>query len=382
MPTTPNMNLTLPTVSQTPGPTWANQINADLSVIDSHNHIPAVNGGVAITTAALDLDADLSFNSYSALNLASAGFANQITTPSAGHVYVSGGNLWYSYDGITPVQITSASAIVGAPGNIIGLASPASVVYDPGALTFSFFSNQGPPEQLGILLSSQVRLRAGALSAPVTIASSSSPSASTYTLTLPANPPASAGLVGFSSSGMLSAVVPDSTLSITSSSIGVASLGIGTAQIANEAITQAKMQQKPVGYGPVTSTVTVVGPASTVVKQLTNQNYVVGRPVYVCVTGLSQDVTTPNPVSFSAVGTVYLYLLVTRPGGLNTHFSFTQLPFNGGPLSSPISFGLPAVSGFFNVENTGSHTISLICYIPSGGSVLTVNNIAIEAFQL
>lgn len=382
MSTTPNMNLTLPTVSQTPGPTWANQINADLSVLDAHNHNPLVNGGVAITTAALSIDADLSFGSYSALSLASAEFANQITTPAASRVYVTGGDLWYSYDGVTPVQITSGSAIVGAPGNIVGMGgtNDAAVIYNDSTKTFTFWSDQAPPAMRGILDVSQVTFRATAAASPVTV--NSSALASTYTLTLPTAPPGSPGLVGFASSGALSPVLSDGTLSITSSTIGIAALAVNTGQIASGAVTQAKMQLKSAAYSAVTSPVTVNGPASTVVKQLTGQTYTAGRPVYICLTGLTQDSTTPDPVSCLVVGTVYLYLLVTHPGGLNTHFSFTPLPLNDGIFSPPISVGLPAVSGFFNVQTTGTHTISLICYIPSSGSSLVIDNVAIEAFQL
>lgn len=36
--TTPNMDLELPNVLQEPGPTWANDLNASLTTIDSHNH--------------------------------------------------------------------------------------------------------------------------------------------------------------------------------------------------------------------------------------------------------------------------------------------------------------------------------------------------------
>lgn len=369
MSTTPNMNLTLPTVSQTTGPSWASQINTAFSTIDSHSH--TTGNGVAITTAALDIDDDLSFGQNAALNLSSVGLVNQVSTPSSLRLYVTGNDLWYSYDGITPVQITTGGSIAGATGNISGMSPPAAVIFDSGTGTFTFWSNQSLNQQ-ATLVSAQLRLRASAVANPVTIAASAS--GSTYTLTLPNAPPGSAGLVGFSSGGVLSAVTANSTLTITSSSITVATGGVTATQLASQSVTQSKMELKSAGYGSLTGAVTVNGPASTVVKVLSAQNYVAGRPVYICLTGLFNDGSTPNPVSCSVVGSVYLYLLVTQPNGTNTHFSFTPL--------TPFTTALPAISGLFNVAVSGSHNISLVCYIPSSGSSLVINNVAIQAFQL
>lgn len=386
MSTTPNMNLTLPTVSQTPGPTWANQINADLSVLDAHNHNPSVNGGVAITTAALSIDADLSFGNYSALSLASAGFENQITTPAASRVYVTGGDLWYSYDGVTPVQITSGSAIVGAPGNIVGMGgtNDAAVIYNDSTKTFTFWSDQAPPAMRGILDVSQVTFRATAAASPVTV--NSSALASTYTLTLPTAPPGSPGLVGFASSGVLSSVLPDSTLSVTSSSIGVTALGITatqlassavqTAKINDKAVTQAKMEDKSTSGATASGTNLVPG---TVVFSSFTVSLAAGRPVLIMLDGLQNTgtapVAVPSAAYISCSGTPSMYIAITHPNG-TTQTQIGHVQFGAGTYSPS------SMQAMFNVVSSGTHTIQLASYVSGLSESISLFNGFLKAFQL
>jgi hypothetical protein len=71
MPTTPNMNLDLPTVSTTLGPAWATQLNEAIGVdgtgIDAHDHTSGK--GVRIPPAGLDISGDLTFGDNAATNL-------------------------------------------------------------------------------------------------------------------------------------------------------------------------------------------------------------------------------------------------------------------------------------------------------------------------
>ena len=64
--TTANMGLTQPGVtgsaSPTPGPTWAAELNADLAIIDAHNHVPVGSGGaggVQVPSAGIGINAAL-----------------------------------------------------------------------------------------------------------------------------------------------------------------------------------------------------------------------------------------------------------------------------------------------------------------------------------
>ncbi len=102
-----------------------------------------------------------------------------------------GDDLWYSYNGITPVQITVNGSIAGATGNISGMTPQSAVVFDVATGTFTFWSSQ--PTSQATIVGSQVRVRATTSSSPVTIAAS--PTASTYTLTLPSSTPVSQALM-------------------------------------------------------------------------------------------------------------------------------------------------------------------------------------------
>jgi hypothetical protein len=383
MATTPNMNLTLPTVSQTTGPSWASQINTAFSTIDSHSH--TIGNGVAITTAALNIDSDLSFGQNAALSLSSAQFVNQAATPGSNRVYVVNGNLWYSYDGVTPVQITSGSAIVGAPGSITGLVNPAAVVYDPATATFTFYSNQTPPAQLGVLVSSQVRLRASAVANPVTIASSAL--ASTYTLTVPDSAPGSAGIVGFASSGALSAVTANSTLTITSSSISVANGGITsnqlapssiiTAAIAPQAVTQAKMEAKSVSSSSVINSTIVNNAAySAVTNSSVTVSLVAGRPVWIWLQSDYGSVGTIGTSNSPLGGNIKVR--VTDPSIAYSDIAETTL--GNGQTYSPSVVSCAYVPSF-----TGNHTIQLWAKNNSTAGtpyVLAITNVRMNAFQL
>jgi hypothetical protein len=379
------MNLTLPTVSQTPGPSWANQINSDLTVIDSHNH--TTGNGVAITTAALDIDDDLSFGQNAALNLSSIGLVNQASTPNSLRLYVTGNDLWYSYDGITPVQITTGGSIAGATGNISGMSPPAAVIFDSGTGTFTFWSNQSLNQQ-ATLVSAQLRLRASIVAAPVTIAASAS--GSTYTLTLPDAPPGSAGLIGFSSGGALSAVTANSTLTITSSSITVATNGITptqlnasavtTAKIANNAVTQAKMEMKsPSSSNVINQTISNNLTYPPVANSSFSISLVEGRPVWIFLQ--SNYGSSGNVVSTDSPSGNNIKVRVTDPSTAYSDISEITLGNNQ-------TYAPSIVSCVYVPMFTGSHTIELraktngLGVFPSPPYVLTINNVRLNAFQL
>jgi hypothetical protein len=117
--TTPNMNLTLPVVSQTPGPTWASEINADLSLIDSHNHTSGQ--GLLVPVAGLDINSDLSLDTHALTDVTKVVLLNGASATN-NSVYAVSGNLWWTNGGGTPVQITSGNTVnVGATGNIGGI---------------------------------------------------------------------------------------------------------------------------------------------------------------------------------------------------------------------------------------------------------------------
>src|ERR1700684_4336213 len=89
---TPNMNLVVPTVGPDgdPGPDWANNLNADLAILDQHNH--SAGQGVQINPDGLNINADLPFNGNNLTLVNTVRFNNLLaslagTTPNLGVIY-------------------------------------------------------------------------------------------------------------------------------------------------------------------------------------------------------------------------------------------------------------------------------------------------------
>ena len=113
------LNLELPTVTVTLGPTWATQVNAAFEVIDSHDH--SSGKGVKVPTAGLNINADLDFNEQAALSLKLVNFEDQLAAPSgttfASSMSTFSGDLYYTNDSGVAIQLTDGGGIVSLPGN-------------------------------------------------------------------------------------------------------------------------------------------------------------------------------------------------------------------------------------------------------------------------
>lgn len=147
---TPNMSLVVPTVAVDPGPDWANNVNASLSIIDGHNH--SSGSGATISADGISITTDLPFNNNSATELKSAQFEDQgAVLPGAtiDALYVVGGELFYNDAIGNQVQITLSGSVTGASGTITGLPSgTASASYNSG--TFSFKSATNTPASMSV----------------------------------------------------------------------------------------------------------------------------------------------------------------------------------------------------------------------------------------
>lgn len=138
----PYMNLPVPVVGVDPGPDWANDINACLSAIDSHDH--TTGKGVPITPDGIDISADLPMNGY---NLTAAGavtFTAKVAalTSLLRSLQVVAADLYY-IDGVgNSVRITQAGSVTGASGTITGLPSgTASASFSGGTFTWQSATN-------------------------------------------------------------------------------------------------------------------------------------------------------------------------------------------------------------------------------------------------
>lgn len=115
------MNLSLPTPTVTLGPAWASQLNDALEVVDSHDH---TNGkGDKVKSAGILINSSLEFNNNRATEMEATQFQDTNTTltgaSNALSVYVTNGDLYYTNDSGTAIQVTDGGALASSPGNII-----------------------------------------------------------------------------------------------------------------------------------------------------------------------------------------------------------------------------------------------------------------------
>lgn len=195
--TTPNMNLTLPIVSQTPGPTWASEINSDLALIDAHNHTSGQ--GAPIPVSALDINTDLSLGAFALTNVSKVELLTQASNTTANSIYQSGGNLYWLNNSSFPVLITNGNALaVGSTGNIGGLPDGlASVNYDNLVFAYRFKDsvNANAGIVVGPVVSSRVTIDSVSIDTP--------PGASTYQITTASALPGNTSFLTCSSTGQI-----------------------------------------------------------------------------------------------------------------------------------------------------------------------------------
>lgn len=234
----PNMGMPVPVVGTDPGPDWANNINASLSIVDSHDHSPG--HGVQITPAGINLNADLPFNVHNATLLRSTRFSPQGSPLSGGTdqgaLYESGADLYYNDGNGNQIRITQSGSVAGSTGTITGLPSgTASAAYSAGTFTFQSATNTPANMSVGPISISRNVVNPFA----VTVAASGSQGAN-YALTLPTALPGSTSVVTLDSSGNLASTTGPTLTSptinagtfnsptISSAAINGSSLGTST----------------------------------------------------------------------------------------------------------------------------------------------------------
>lgn len=200
----PNMNLPVPIVSQTTGPEWANDINSCMSAIDSHDHTPGK--GVAISSQAININADLPLNNNSLTSAKAVVFSSQSSFPTNQSLYVEAPDLFYNDGNGNIVRITQSGSVSGASGTITGLPSgTASASYQSVGGTFKFQSATNTPANItgaSLTISEQV---ASVTPTGITLKAPSGLAAS-YNVTFPSSVPSATSLLTMSTSGGLATV--------------------------------------------------------------------------------------------------------------------------------------------------------------------------------
>lgn len=247
------MNLPVPGVGQTVGPTYASDVNTSLNMIDSHTHAPG--SGVPITPSGLNINSDLPMQSNNAVSVRTIRFAPQPSLISGsgadiGCLYESGVDLYYNDGSGNQVRITQSGGVAGSPGSISNLVAPASAAYVAVNSTFVWQSDSGIAANMdaGTLI---IRYPGSyptpsgnyiALQAPTGLATG-------YALTLPTTTPATLGSwMTSTTSGVLSWISADNaSIEIASTLLRVKAQGILTSMMADANVTNLKMAVDSVG---------------------------------------------------------------------------------------------------------------------------------------
>lgn len=265
MSTTPNMDLILPTVSETAGPDYATEVNTAFETVDSHDH--TTDKGVQVPAAGINIDSDLTFNNFNATDFKSVRFRNQSVAlggaTDVGCMYEAGGNLFYNDLTGTQIQLTAGGALNAASIGGIGgdySTSTASVYYQSIDSTYYFTSNTNTPATVNI--GSAIIREPAVSSNGITIKSAASLGAS-YDLTLPSATPASTRILSMTSSGTVAAgtagtVVAADLANSSVTTAKIADLNVTAAKINTGAVQTAKLDDGAVTYAKIADS-TILG---------------------------------------------------------------------------------------------------------------------------
>ena len=222
---TTHMLLVLPEVGVDTGPTWANLLNAAFNLIDSHDH--STGKGTKVTTAGLNINADLELNSNDltevrSVRLESQGAALGSISTDRRALHAVGNDLYYVDGSGTAIRITLSGAVnTAASGSIVGMGGTnAAVTYSDATKVFSFTQSSNTPAKGAI---GDLRIAETVSGGKGPLLKAASGTAADYDLTFPA-------------------ALPGSTLPVKISSAGAISTStIDTAQITDGAVTFAKV---------------------------------------------------------------------------------------------------------------------------------------------
>lgn len=366
---TPNMNLTLPTVSTTVGPTWATMLNTALTQVDAHTHVVGAGSGVPISAAALAIDGDVSWSNHSLLSVGSVQLADQGTTLGANRVYNNGGNLYFTDGNGVAIPITASGGVAGTPGSIAGLASPGGAswsaitgfVWTSAALTGAIM-DCGP-----------ILLRTGTASSnAVTLTPASATTA--YTLTLPNAVPAANSFLTANTSGVLGYV--SQTGGITGSMIGTGTVTPNNLSAFNSAAP---------GYttaSTVLTTFTDLGNISTLNtvgrNGFSNIFYVLRAP-----TGAG-FIEISNNVDGLVAAEIRIRITSITPTVNYLENTQTITAYLQGAGTRYFRIPLSSFSGFFQVGITGQFQLAIQARISSGSGSPTVGftNFVVACYEL
>jgi hypothetical protein len=213
----PNMNLVVSTVAVDSGLAWETNLNASLSIIDSHNH--SAGQGVQIQPAGININSDLAFGGNNAISLRSTRFLVQGSPISGasdvGCLYVSGVDLYFNDENGNQIKMTAGGLVNATSSGISSGTNSASFVSN--VLVVNAAATTPANIQVGSVL-----LGNNSANSKFLTLSPPSAMASNFTLTLPTIP-ASQNFLSIDASGNIGAYAPVSA-GITGSNIAAATV--------------------------------------------------------------------------------------------------------------------------------------------------------------
>lgn len=209
----PNMGMPIPVVGTDPGPDWANNINASLSIIDQHDH--TAGRGVLVPPSGLNINSDLSFQNNNATQLRSTRFTSQASplagASDLGALYVAGADLYYNDESGNQVRITQSGSVTGSTGTITGLPSgTASASFNAGTFTFQSATNTPANMAVGPLIvgTNTVSPKTVTIAPPGGLGAN-------YNLTLPNGLPGVTSLLSLDTSGNMASTTSPTVSALT-----------------------------------------------------------------------------------------------------------------------------------------------------------------------
>lgn len=275
------MNMDLPIVEVTTGPEYAEMLNLALSeVVDAHNHTSG--NGAPIPSSAMNINADLDFQQWAAINLESTQYTSQSAEPDGTHFTYFLDADFYVVDGNgVSVRITENGAISAASfGGITGLVAPASASFATDTFTWLYDT-----DEYALMASGPLLLHRDGEVAPDRIKITPPANlAAAYDLTLPGALPASNAYLYSDNAGTLAFTTTALASSVDTASIQP--LAVTTAKIAALNVTREKIEA--VGQ-QVSSSCGTFDYSGTSFTAVTNLN-------------VSLTVTTTRPIVLTCVG--------------------------------------------------------------------------------
>jgi hypothetical protein len=332
----PNMNLSIPTVGQEPGPQYAFDVNSSLTLVDQHDHSPGK--GVQITPAGLNINAALNFNNNPATNLSASVYNAQTSLSTLQAVYVIAPDLYYNDGNGNVIRITAGGIVNSTASTIPGES------YSGG--TFIWVQTQsGLPTTPANFDIGSITLRPNtAATTNGVILGPPSSIASQYNIQLPGNPSALPGtsFLTLDTLGNITAPYPVAN--------GIPQSSLQLRPSSDTAVAGGLMQT------PSSGTFSISTPGINPVTNLSGTLVTSGRPVMLTLN--SDGSADPSFVASSASSQE---IILFRNGTAISTFSINEGQVGAG------GWGLPPSSfSVVDVVTAGTYTYSASVKIASG----------------